>query len=65
MLVCCIVNCANNAFWSVMNDMHIIFWVDVVVFQVFLQDLEALVVGLMQNNGLVVRVILIEDGVER
>lgn len=54
MLVCCIVNCANNAFWSVMNDMHIIFWADVVVFQVFLHDLEALVVGLMQNNGLVV-----------
>jgi hypothetical protein len=30
-----------------------------------LHDLEALVVGLMQNNGLVVWVILIEDGVER
>ena len=65
MLVCCIVNCANNAFWSVMNDMHIIFWVDFVVFQVTLHDLEALVVGLMQNNGLVVCVVLIEDGVER
>jgi hypothetical protein len=48
-----------------MNDMHIIFWVDFVVFQVFLHDLEALVVGLMQNNGLVVCVVLIEDGVER
>jgi len=48
-----------------MNDMHIIFWADFVVFQVFLHDLEALVVGLMQNNGLVVWVILIEDGVER
>lgn len=63
--MCCIVYCANNAFWSVMNDMDIIFWIDVVVNQVFLYDFEALVVGLMQDDGLVVGVILIEDGVER
>lgn len=48
-----------------MNDMDIIFWIDVVVNQVFLYDFEALVVGLMQDDGLVVGVILIEDGVER
>ena len=65
MLVSSIVDCAKNALWCVMNYVGIIFLVYFVVFQVFLHDLEALCFWLVQNNGLVVRVILIEDGVER
>lgn len=59
-----IIDGLQDAFGRVVEDVDVVLRIDVVLLKVVLHDLVAPGLGLMQNDGLVVGVVLVKDGIK-